>query len=75
MDAGGNLYGTTRGATAYKLSARHNWVLSLLYSFTFGADGYDPQSGVVFGPDGTLFGTIMKAESRIVWPAAAPFSI
>jgi uncharacterized repeat protein (TIGR03803 family) len=65
IDRAGNLYGTTyRGATAnvgtvYRL--RHsgsNWILDSLYAFRGGAsDGSLPLSRVVFGPDGSLYGT------------------
>lgn len=57
MDSAGNIYGTNRGSIAYKLFYRGGWLLSPLYSWQGGDDGYDPHAGVVFGPDGTLFGT------------------
>src|ERR1039457_3987576 len=60
-DSAGNLYGTTqRGGTAnagvvYKLdSTGHETVL---YTFTGGADGGDPWSGVIRGSAGNLYGT------------------
>ncbi|MGC2111636.1 MAG: choice-of-anchor tandem repeat GloVer-containing protein [Candidatus Korobacteraceae bacterium] len=65
MDRSGNLYGTTEigGAhtwgTVFKLKrAGSSWLLNPLYSFA-GApgDGADPEARVVFGPDGSLYGT------------------
>ena len=64
LDQAGNLYGTADeggGAgygTVYKL--RHNgsgWIFNLLYSFNGGDDGAYPGARVVFGPNGTLYGT------------------
>src|SRR5690348_15706256 len=63
MDRTGNLYGTTtRGGandngTVFKLSrAGTGWVLATLYTFIGGPGGDIPSSGVVFGPNGTLYG-------------------
>jgi len=69
LDATGNLYGTTAGGglssqncadtcgVVFKLkSAGQGWVLTPLYQFQGGSDGATPV-GVVFGPDGTLYGT------------------
>jgi len=68
MDAAGNLYGTTyyggngngvSGAgTVFELTRRHSgWTFNPLYKFGGGSDGANPYAGVVFGPDGTLYGT------------------
>jgi uncharacterized repeat protein (TIGR03803 family) len=61
MDAAGNLYGTTyAGGSAgvgvvYKLdTSGHETVL---YSFTGGNDGANPQAGVIFDSTGNLYGT------------------
>lgn len=63
MDGAGNLYGTTWGGglgygTVFKLALENSgWVLNLLYSFTGGNDGAQPEARVIFGPNGTLYGT------------------
>jgi len=64
MDAGGNLYGTTQyGGTTnngavFKLKrSGSGWILSPLYNFAGGLDGARPMARVVFGPNGTLYGT------------------
>ncbi len=62
LDAGGNLYGTTQDSltgdgTVFELKRSHSaWILNTLFTFT-GSDGAYPFGGVVFGPDGALFGT------------------
>ncbi len=69
IDRGGNLYGTTQFGghlsstcpggcgTIFKFAPRGSGgVLSKLYEFSAGPQGY-PQARVVFGPDGTLYGT------------------
>jgi uncharacterized repeat protein (TIGR03803 family) len=63
LDAAGNLYGTAQGGgrgfgTVWKLQhAAGGWIFNPLYQFTGGNDGAGPVAGVVFGPDGTLYGT------------------
>jgi uncharacterized repeat protein (TIGR03803 family) len=64
LDRAGNLYGTTRyggsynAGTVFKVT-RHGsgWIFTPLYNFTGGPDGASPDSRVVFGPDGSLYGT------------------
>ena len=71
MDRGGNLYGiASQGGyhggsdcvvygcgTAFKLSHKGSgWIFGTLYTFQGGNDGDGP-SGVVLGPDGSLYGT------------------
>src|SRR5271170_3493006 len=62
MDRAGNLYGTTsQGGTGgfgvvFRLSpAGSGWVLTTLHSFN-ATDGLSPDGGVIFGPDGSLYG-------------------
>jgi uncharacterized repeat protein (TIGR03803 family) len=64
LDKSGNLYGTTRGGgdygggVAFKLSYKDSsWVLTPLHSFGVGTDGSRPYARVVFGPNGSLYGT------------------
>jgi uncharacterized repeat protein (TIGR03803 family) len=64
MDTAGSLYGTTssggvnENGTVFKIT-RHgsNWILTTLYKFTGGSDGWAPCGGVTIGPDGALYGT------------------
>jgi len=72
MDQRGNLYGMTsyygRGScsfggdvgcgTAFELARKGSgWIFNLLYTFTGGNDGETPTGRMVFGPDGSLYGT------------------
>jgi uncharacterized repeat protein (TIGR03803 family) len=64
MDRTGNFYGTTSAGgaagsgTVYKVSRTGSgWIETPLYSFQSGADGAAPLAGVVFGPNGSLYGT------------------
>jgi hypothetical protein len=65
FDDEGNLYGTTvenfgepNAGTVFKLSReRHGgWTNTELYRFNY-YDGYEPMSGVIFDPEGNLYGT------------------
>jgi uncharacterized repeat protein (TIGR03803 family) len=61
LDSSGNLYGTTyqggasNAGVVYKLSPAGQE--TVLYAFTGGADGGDPYGGVIFDPQGNLYGT------------------
>ncbi len=63
LDTHGNVYGTNNAygvgyGTVYKLAYRDGvWMASPLYEFQGGNDGAFPASRVVFGPDGSLYGT------------------
>jgi uncharacterized repeat protein (TIGR03803 family) len=68
MDAMGNLYGatwcggsgscTSGCGTVFKLTpVGVNWMYTLLYSFTGGADGARPHTTVLIDPHGNLYGT------------------
>ncbi len=64
IDRAGDLYGTTTAGgngnvgTVYKLShVGSGWTLSTLYTFDHPDDPGFVAAGVVFGPDGTLYGT------------------
>jgi uncharacterized repeat protein (TIGR03803 family) len=63
LDSVGNIYGTAPYGggngmgTVFKMTNRPSgWMLTTLYSFTGGSDGAMPLGGVVFGPDGSLYG-------------------
>jgi uncharacterized repeat protein (TIGR03803 family) len=68
IDAAGNLYGTTLNGgsqncfegcgVVFKLTHKNGaWTLAPLYEFAGGTDAYWPSARVVFGPEGTLYGT------------------
>jgi uncharacterized repeat protein (TIGR03803 family) len=70
IDKSGNLYGTTYAygnpkgpdgpnwGVVYRLELKGgNWTFNTLYTFTGGNDGAFPAARVIFGPDGTLYGT------------------
>lgn len=64
FDAAGNIYGTASGGgtfgqgVVFKLSrSGSEWVESVLWNFTGGDDGENPQSGVIFDSAGNLYGT------------------
>jgi uncharacterized repeat protein (TIGR03803 family) len=73
-DADGNFYGTTyqggqaNAGVVYKLSASGQQ--TVLYSFTGGADGLNPYSGVIRSSTGNLYGTTYQggtANSGVVY--------
>jgi uncharacterized repeat protein (TIGR03803 family) len=74
FDASGNLIGTTyRGGPAmyhesgivFKLTKNSGggWKETVLYSFTGGADGMHPMSGVILDSLGNIYGTTYKGGS------------
>jgi uncharacterized repeat protein (TIGR03803 family) len=62
-DGTGNLYGTALSGGAgygavYQLKEKGSgWTVNALYNFAGGSDGGYPQGRVIFGLDGTLYGT------------------
>lgn len=86
IDNGGNLFGTASSdpgpgyGSVFRLGKTGSgWVLVPLYDFAAGNAGGIPASGVVFGPDGSLYGTTEfggggNCELSRNLPAAAPFS-
>jgi len=65
FDSAGNLFGTTQqggvgtSGTVFELSPKSGggWTLKVLHSFTGGADGGRPYSGVVMDATGNLYGS------------------
>jgi uncharacterized repeat protein (TIGR03803 family) len=62
-DRAGNLYGTAleggarNGGTVFKMTRQASgWTLLPLYTFQGGNDGNGPHAGVIFGPNGSLYG-------------------
>jgi uncharacterized repeat protein (TIGR03803 family) len=74
IDRAGNLYGTAQydgsygNGTVFKLSHKGSgWVFTPLYSFQGPPDGATPQVAVVFGPDGSLYGTTYYGGLEDCW--------
>jgi uncharacterized repeat protein (TIGR03803 family) len=71
VDRAGNLYGTAGddnfidgNGMVYKLTyVNLNWIYSPIYQFRGHPDGALPESRVVFGPDGALYGTTYAGGS------------
>ena len=68
LDKAGNLYGTaanggnTGSGAVFKIAHKGSgWTFSPLYNFAGGNDGATPTARVIFGPDGTLYGTTSDA--------------
>lgn len=64
FDASGNIYGTTtiggryQSGTVYELTPSNGgWTETILYSFTGGTDGANPDSSLTFDQVGNLYGT------------------
>ena len=87
FDGSGNIYGTTYegGAigygTVYELAPESggDWMETILYGFTGGADGFAPLSGVIFDREGNLYGN--NEHGGIEWgvvyqlmPAGPPWT-
>jgi uncharacterized repeat protein (TIGR03803 family) len=87
LDEAGNIYGTTYyggrygssgPGTVFKLTRRASgWLLTSLYDFSGQVDGGKPYGGVVFGPDGSLYGTASSGGLYgygVVYRLQPPFS-
>jgi uncharacterized repeat protein (TIGR03803 family) len=64
IDSAGNLYGSSvlggefGGGTVFQVApSGKNWIHTVLYSFTGGADGGEPYKGVTLDAQGNLYGT------------------
>jgi uncharacterized repeat protein (TIGR03803 family) len=68
LDKSGNVYGATQGVvggattgSVYRLKppaiTGQPWTISVLHDFTGGADGYQPEAGVIFHNGMNLYGT------------------
>ena len=65
LDQAGRIYGTTAyggahdGGVVYRLAHEgQGWICYAVYSFGYqDQDGSNPYSGVIFGPDGLIYGT------------------
>ena len=65
VDSAGNVYGATNNGgtygygTAYELTPAGggNWTEKILHNFSNGADGGNPESGLIFDAAGNLYGT------------------
>jgi uncharacterized repeat protein (TIGR03803 family) len=70
FDTTGNLYGTTTAGGLYGYGtvfalkySNGSWTESVLYNFTGGNDGADPEAGVIFDRSGNLYGSTSSAGS------------
>lgn len=75
MDKSGNLFGTTweggsypdEGGIVFELnppaSSSANWTENILHIFGTGADGKQPDAGLVYGPDGAFYSTATTGGS------------
>jgi uncharacterized repeat protein (TIGR03803 family) len=63
IDGSGNIFGSTFSGdagtgTIFEMSRQgSSWTSNTIYMFTGGLDGAVPYGGVIFGPDGSLYGT------------------
>lgn len=73
VDAAGNVYGTTNSGgthnygTVFELSpsAGGGWTEKILHDFSSGADGANPQAGLIFDAAGNLYGTTFEGGTNL----------
>jgi uncharacterized repeat protein (TIGR03803 family) len=76
MDESGNLYGTASGGgsqacggngcgTVFELTPKSpgGWTETVLYSFSGGSDGWDPQAALISDSKGNLYGVALQGGS------------
>ena len=72
IDRAGGLYGTTKSdahgeGTVFSLTPRgSSWIFAPLYHFAGNGNGAWPEARVVFGPDGSLYGTTQMAGGSYI---------
>ena len=87
IDSAGNLYGTTYAygnpkgpygpnyGVVYRMKpAGSGWTFNTLYTFTDGKDGSFPAGRVIFGPNGTLYGTT-QGDGGVSAPYGTVFNL
>ena len=87
IDRSGNLYGTTYAygnpkgpngpnyGVVYRMKPTGSgWTFNTLYRFTDGKDGSFPASRVIFGPNGTLYGTT-QGDGGVSAPYGTVFNL
>jgi uncharacterized repeat protein (TIGR03803 family) len=68
-DSEGNLYGVTslgganNDGVVFKLQHNKAWKVTVLHSFSGKRDGANPEAGLLFGLEGTLYGTTSSVYS------------
>ena len=74
FDAEGNLYGTVTGSDefsprgrgmVFRLNRNQRWSQTILHTFLGNSDGARPMSGLIFGPDGSLYGTTSRGGGPV----------
>ncbi len=70
FDSAGNLYGTTEFGGAYNWGSVFelspvggSWTVNILHSFSYGANGDHPSTGLIMDKAGNLYGTNSEYES------------
>jgi uncharacterized repeat protein (TIGR03803 family) len=77
LDDAGNLYGTTvfggrfNDGTVFQLTHSGTWTEAVLYHFTRGNDGLDPEAGLSLDQRGALYGTTIAGNVFKLTPPAS----